>query len=271
MYDIKTKDQVQALVNAEIGFGDERFWIKIEDADAFVDGKLINNQQTFVVNETNETEEASDTATIYVDSHLTYREMFPVKEVNGDTYLLLGRNEFHIINGERVPNGNFKFLTWEEVEPWVEVFEVTPLTDTELLSMETIYNTLDGAKIMVSNRANEYFNAIGAMGFESDCLGETKVFASDDRSVAQINGMVTVAQQNLIEELMGIEDDQEIVSWRAKDEDVCYPWENMQVIKLGKDLARASKELEHNRELTLVTIKEAQTIEEVLAIAEQLK
>jgi len=67
-------------------------------------------------------------------------------------------------------------------------------------------------------------------GFESDCLGETKVYSSSMNNQATIQGLVLTAIMNM----SGFVD--EVLEHKAIDEIDCYPWKNEQIIQLGVDL-----------------------------------
>ena len=207
-------------------------------------------------------------------NELPLNEWIYTEEVDGQWYLWVNATKLGTISKTFSGSGfweNDRVAT-ASIQPYIEIFGIENMVQfDEFIEIKKVANmTIEEYKEMIIEKADIYFDTIGTFGFESKCLGELKTFDSDFKSVSQINGLVSIAQQNLIDTLMGLDDEPQITSWKERGVDLCYEWTNEQVIALGKDLAKAISFLEHNREVTIVSINACSTREELDLLASSL-
>ena len=136
---------------------------------------------------------------------------------------------------------NYKKRVTEEITETVDDVEVTKTNEvwneydpTQLFSdIQAVVDNHDPLKGILDSQIEiikEECEAKILGGFESDCLGETKVFSSSMNNQATIQGLVLTAIMNM----SGFVD--EVLEHKAIDEIDCYPWKNEQIIQLGVDL-----------------------------------
>ena len=156
-----------------------------------------------------------------------------------------------IIDGKIVTNYHLLPLDLLLSEGWID---------------EEYQPTLDELKLTYVNQAKSMLDEIANQGIKSTCLGEEKTFSTDATSIARINGLVTIAQQNLINQMLGLSVERSKTPWKDASTNVCFEFTDQQIIQLGGEIGNAIIELEHQKELAEEAIMSATSKEELEVI-----
>lgn len=126
--------------------------------------------------------------------------------------------------------------------------------------------TTEEVRQQLISQVNTTLDNLSSQGMQSSCLGDTRTFTTDEKSVTRINGLVTIAQQNLINQILGVKVERSRTPWKDASTELCFDFTDAQIIQLGGEIGNAMIELEHTREELLQALNNAETVEEMMSI-----
>lgn len=141
-----------------------------------------------------------------------------------------------------------------------KILYYNPVTNT-CFTEDTVIS-LDDARQLKIQELEDYCTKVKDGGFKSSCLGTEKTFDSSPENRNLIIGLAMKA--GLVANGTKLTDNN--IDWKAKDEDVCYPWQPSQMITLGVDMSTfLTDTIKHKEQLqayvnTLTTIEEVQKV-----------